>query len=227
MNVFSAGEKSLSSVERLYEATKKMAISYELKPGARINEVELANRLGGSRTPLREALNRLVAEGFLTFRRRQGFYCREFQPRNIHELYQLRSVIECAAARLACEHASEEELDQLSEFLDETGLGLSETQTEKLVSFDEHFHEAIMSMTRNAEMIRVLENVNARIKFFRWLDMESRRDSTQIEHRQILDAIRQRDSGLAAECVGAHIARRMDQITEACKVGYSRIYLVT
>ena len=227
MNAPSAEEESLSSVERLYEATKEMAISYQLKPGARVNEVKLADLLGGSRTPLREALNRLVAEGFLTFRRRQGFYCREFQPRDIHELYQFRSVIECAAARLACEHASEEEFDRSSKFLDETGLGHSEKQVEKLVLLDEHFHESIMSMTRNAEMIRVLKNVNARIKFFRWIDMESRRDSTQIEHRQVLDAIRQRDPDLAAERIGAHIVRRMDQITTACKEGYSRIYLVT
>ena len=85
---------SVSHAERLYSAIRDMTIAYRIKPGERLNEVELARQLGGSRTPLREALNRLAAEGFLTFRRSQGFYCREFKPREIHELYQLRSIIE-------------------------------------------------------------------------------------------------------------------------------------
>ena len=217
--------KSRSSVDRLYEAVKGMSVAYELKPGERLNEGAMAKRLGASRTPLREALNRLNAEGFLTFEVGKGFFCREFRPREIFELYQLRSVLEQAAVRLACQMASEEEIDGLARFIHDTGPDDGGRSPEELVSLDEHFHETLMAMVRNAEMLRVLRNVNARIKFFRWIDMEQRRKETQSEHGLILAALRERDPELAAERMGRHIERRLDQITAAIKEGYSRIYL--
>ncbi|MCP5370954.1 MAG: GntR family transcriptional regulator [Hyphomicrobiales bacterium] len=217
--------RALSSVDRLYAAVKDMAIAFAFKPGERINEVELARRLGASRTPLREGLNRLVAEGFLTFERGRGFFCREFKAREIFELYQLRTVIEVAAVRLACEQAGEAEVEALADFLDRTGPESGGRSSEELVALDEHFHEGIMALTRNAEMAKVLANVNARIKFFRWIDMDTKRRQTQNEHRAILDALRARDADLAAGLVQDHIGRRLDQITAAIKEGYSRIYM--
>jgi len=218
-------EKPESSVNRAYAVIKEMAIAYHFKPGERINEVALAGKLGASRTPLREALNRLVSESFLTFEKGRGFFCREFKPREIFELYQLRSTLESAAARVACELASDDELAEITRFLDETGADNPSRSVEDLVALDEHFHEQVMALARNAEMLNVLRNVNARIKFFRWIDMESRRRGTQSEHRAILDAIAARDPVLADERMKAHIALRLDQITAAIKEGYSRIYL--
>jgi len=217
--------KALSSVDRLYGTVKEMAIAFEFKPGERINEVELARRLGASRTPLREALNRLVAEEFLTFERGRGFFCRELKAREIFELYQLRSVIEVAAVRLACEQANETEVDELTDFLDCTGPDSGGRSSEELVALDEFFHERIMALTRNAEMARILANINARIKFFRWIDMDTKRKATQSEHRAILEALRARDADVAARHMEDHIARRLDQITAAIKEGYSRIYM--
>jgi len=217
--------KALSSVDRLYGTVKEMAIAFEFKPGERINEVELARRLGASRTPLREALNRLVAEEFLTFERGRGFFCRELKAREIFELYQLRSVIEVAAVRLACEQANETEVDELTDFLDRTGPDSGGRSSEELVALDEFFHERIMALTRNAEMARILANINARIKFFRWIDMDTKRKATQSEHRAILEALRARDADVAARHMEDHIARRLDQITAAIKEGYSRIYM--
>ncbi len=127
--------------------------------------------------------------------------------------------------RLACQRASEEEIDGLANFIHETGPDDGGRSPEDLVSLDEHFHETLMAMVRNAEMLRVLRNVNARIKFFRWIDMEQRRKETQSEHGMILAALRERDPELAAERMGRHIERRLDQITAAIKEGYSRIYL--
>ena len=119
MNV--PARKNPSRAESLYLAVKDMAILFKFKPGERINEVDLARRLGASRTPLREALNRLVAEGFLVFRQDRGFFCRELKPREMLELYQFRAVLEAAAVRLACEQATEEEVADLARFLLENG----------------------------------------------------------------------------------------------------------
>ena len=84
-----------------------------------------------------------------------------------------------------------------------------------------------MLLSRNMEMCRTLKNINARIRYFRWVDMESKRAETQHEHRAIVQALTARDSDLAAQHMNAHIARRLDQITAAIKESYSRIYLVS
>ncbi len=223
--MWESGTKTSGSVDRLYAAVKEMAISFRFEPGQRVNEVAVAQHLGASRTPLREALNRLVAEGFLTYKRGRGFFCREFKPREIFELYQFRSVLEIAAVRLACEQATEAEVDELDRFLRDTGPEAGGRTSEELVALDEFFHERIMALTRNAEMTRVLANVNARIKFFRWIDMDTKRIETQREHGEILEALRDRDADLAGRRMGDHIAKRLDQITAAIKEGRSRIRL--
>ncbi len=220
-------KKTQSRAESLYIAVKDMAISFKFKPGERINEVDLARRMGASRTPLREALNRLVAEGFLVLKQGRGFFCRDLKPREMFELYQFRAVLEVAAVRLACEQATEQEVAELMQFLDETGPDEDGQTSEELVTLDEYFHEKIMALSRNMEMSKTLENVNARIKYFRWVDMDSKRKTTQKEHRAIVEALMARDADLAAQRMNAHIAKRLDQITAAVKESYSRIYLVT
>ena len=215
-----------SRAESLYLAVKEMAIQFQFKPGERINEVELAGSLGASRTPLREALNRLVAEEFLVLKPRRGIFCRDLKPREMFELYQFRAILEVAAVRLACENATEEDVNELSSFLDETGPETDGRSSQELVAFDEYFHEKITVLSRNREMIRTLKNINARIKYFRWVDMDSKRHGTQSEHWAIVQALKVADADLAAELMNAHISRRLDQITAAVKESYTRIYLV-
>lgn len=218
-------KKNLSRAESLYLSIKDMAILFKFKPGERINEVDLARRLGASRTPLREALNRLVAEGFLVQKQDRGFFCRDLKPREMFELYQFRAVLEVAAVRLACEQATEQEVADLAQFLDDTGPGEGGRSSEELVALDEYFHQKLMALSRNMEMAKTLENINARIKYFRWVDMDSKREETQREHRDIVRALMARDADLAARHMNSHIARRLDQITAAIKESYSRIYL--
>lgn len=220
-----AAEKQKSSVDRVYRAVLDRAVSFRLKPGERVNEVALARELDTSRTPLREALNRLVSEGFLSFERGRGFFCRTFQPRDVFELYQVRIALETFAARTACAEASDDQIAELSRFLDETGTEQDDRTSKELLSFDERFHEAIMAFTGNGEMLRLLRNVNQRIRFFRWIDMEARRPRTQGEHRLILDAIAARDPNRAALAMRQHIELRGEEISQAIKEGLSRLYL--
>lgn len=218
-------QASGSSVVRLYDELKKMAIGFQLRPGERINEAALAEALGASRTPLREALNRLVAEGFLSFERGRGFFCRSLDVAEIYNLYELRRAIECHAVRQVCLSASDEDLDKLGEFLHTTGPEPSGYTIEELVRFDEHFHERLTELSTNTEMLKVLRNVNERLAFVRWIDMEERRPTTQQEHLAILAAVIARDPEEASRLMDLHIVRRLDQITSAVREGYSRIYV--
>lgn len=216
-----------SVVERVYERVRAMAIAYELKPGERVNEVEVARRLGASRTPLREALNRLSAEGLLRFTPGKGYFCRDLDVEEVFQLYELRKSIEIAAVRLAVARARDEDIDALLAFLAKTGPDPGARSTVELVHLDEAFHERLVAMSGNLQMLRVLANVNARIRFVRWIDMDRRdRRKTQSEHRDVLRALRRRDADACIALLEKHIDRRVDDITAALKEGYAQIYML-
>lgn len=218
--------RSESVVDRVYEELKNMAVSYAFRPGERLNEGDIARRLGVSRTPLREALNRLNTEGFLSFMPGRGFFCRQLDAQEIFDLYEFRKGLEIASARLAIARAQPEQIDALLAFLDETGPDPGERTAVELVDLDERFHEGLVEMSRNAEMLRVLRNVNARIRFVRWIDMDRlNRSKTQREHRDILLAMKARDEEACVSLLERHIDRRLDEITSAIKEGYAQIYM--
>ena len=113
--------KNAGVAKGIYPIVKNMAVAFEFKLGERINEVDFARRLGASRTPLREGLNRLVAEGFLVMKQGRGFFCRDLKPREMSELYQFRALLEVAGVRLACEQTTEQEVADIAHFLHQTG----------------------------------------------------------------------------------------------------------
>ena len=214
-----------SSVNRVYETVKDMSVGFEMRPGERINEVLLSEQLGASRTPLREALNRLVAENLLSFERGRGFFCRDLNPQEILDLYELRRVIEEAAVRRIAETGPAERLAGLMQFLKETGPDEGDRDVRELVRLDEHFHEALVDCAGNAEMTRTLRGLNERIRFVRWIDMENRRRETQGEHLALLQALLDGNRDLALQRLGSHIGKRQDQIMEVVRESLARIYL--
>jgi len=213
------------SVDRIYRVVKARAIAFALRPGERLNEVALARELNVSRTPLREALNRLVAEEFLRWLPRRGYVVRELDSKEVFDLYEFRAALEVSAAMLACERASDDELEELSKFVESRSKNADESDTLRVVGLDEEFHERLVALSGNQEMVRVLRNVNARIRFVRWIDMEKgRRKITQGEHAAVLNALKKRDANAVAHCLRDHITHRLDQIAEVIGEGYLRIY---
>lgn len=216
------------TVDRVYEELKNRAISYAIKPGSRLNEGEVARELGVSRTPVREALNRLTVAGFLSFTPSQGFFRKPFDPTEIFDLYEMRQAIEVASVRLAVDRAPDEALQEVDEFLTVSAACSGDERVDRLVGLDEQFHERIVRLSGNAEMLSSLLNINDRIRFFRWVAMGTgSRRNTQGEHRQVLSALQARDAEQAATILHAHIARRRDQIVAQVREGYARIYVGT
>lgn len=217
-----AGNKG--RVDELYRTLRQMAVNFRLRPGERVNEVAIAAELGASRTPLREALNRLAAEGFLTLERGRGFVCRKLQTGDVYDLFQMRVALETYAVRLAVDNASDDDLASIVAFLDSTSID-QDYSLEEVVAFDEDFHESLAQLTGNKELVHTLRNINARIRFFRWVDMEERRPRTQSEHRAILAAIQSREKNRAVHLMEAHIERRSDEIADALKECYAKLFI--
>jgi len=215
-----------SVVDRIYQTMKGLVVSYALKPGERVNEVEYSKQLGVSRTPLREALNRLGTEGLLDFIPKRGYFSRNLNPKEIFDLYELRKAIEVSGIRLATRLATDEKIGALARFLGDVEFGAESRTGEELAELDETFHERLLEMSGNAEMLRVLRNVNSRIRFVRWTNWDQvSRTKSRADHRAVVSALRLRNEQEAVEILEKHISRRMDQITSAIKERLSHIYL--
>jgi DNA-binding GntR family transcriptional regulator len=224
--------KSESNVDRIYEALRRMAADFAFKPDARINESALASDLNASRTPIREALNRLVAEGFLTFRSGRGFFCRSLSPELVMDLYEARVAVEIEAVRLACERGSDADITALQQDLAEIAPDYTpEADPEKLLAMDELFHLRLCALSGNAELARMLTNLNDRIRYLRLIDLRRLRNTATGKqsmisaHRHILDAVASRNPTEATARMRAHIERRRDGATQAVREAYAQLYV--
>ncbi len=213
-------------VEDIYDQLKTMAVGYRLRPGDRLNEVTLSRELGVSRTPLREALNRLVAENLFDFRAGAGFFCRGLDPQTVFDLYELRQITEAAAARLACERASDADLQSLSDDLLTRGIATAGLTVAEACARDEAFHMGVARLGSNAVLVTQLSRINERIRYVRWVSLSlGRLRKSKDEHVALMQALLDRDADQAATIINAHIGKRMDQVTEVVRHGISNIYM--
>ena len=212
-----------TTVERVYEQVKAMAISFEFPPGARVNELAVAKQIGVSRTPLREALNRLTADGFLTFSSQRGFFRKALSVKAVEDLYEWREQLELGVVRLALERATETALDEVEAFLKSSAP--AGANSKELLAFDEEFHRRLAALTGNAEISDALRSINDRMRFMRWVELERRGSDLLDDHHAILAALRQKDLPLALKLMSAHVLLPHDQIVAAVKDAFARIYM--
>lgn len=224
--------KRESNVDRVYESLRRMAADFAFKPDQRINESALSKLLGASRTPLREALNRLVAEGFLTFQSNRGFFCRSLTPQYILDLYEARVGVECEALRHACTRASDTEIAALGEALRQMEpVYTSTTDMNEMLEMDEEFHVRLARLSQNSELVRMLRNINDRIRYIRLIDLQRMRDRAEdtpgdlSAHRTILTALQARDAAAADAAMRGHIEKRREEATEAVRIAFSQLYV--
>ncbi len=214
------------NVDRIYEDVKRMTTGFMLKPDEKLNEQAMARKLGASRTPLREALNRLVSEGFLKYKNGRGFYCRSLGAGQILELYQAREAIECKLVELTCLNASSNDLSDLDKHLKLSRANYREDKMgAELVVIDEEFHMKIAELSNNHELMRILDNLNARVRYVRTIDLEERRVVTPGNHEEILALMIAGNIQAAVEQMRKHIVRSQEEASEAVRKAYMRIYV--
>ncbi len=199
------GRRTLA--DRIYADLKVEIHSFRLVPGDRFSEVETAQRLGVSRTPLREALLRLRNEGFVDVESKAGWFVRPIDFDHIEDLYDLRVVLELAAVgRLCARQSDPPELEELRRFwlVPESQ---RETDGQLVGERDERFHGSLVAATGNREMLRVYTDVTERIRIVRRLDFTrpDRIEATYQEHAKILRAIIARKLDTAQLLLRSHI----------------------
>ncbi|CAM5575016.1 hypothetical protein ATER59S_04964 [Aquamicrobium terrae] len=218
--------RTADSSERAYNTIRKLLVEFRLKPGERINEVKLATNLGVSRTPVREALNRLASEGFVSLTPNRGFFVRSLSTEGLLDLYELRGILECAAFRLMCERAEDTELRRLQSYWEAIVDGYRDQPADVILTEDEGFHMLIAELSGNPEIVAQLASINARIRFIRRIQIEhSSHDRTQISaHSAIVAAAVARDVEKGVELLREHIEMTVSATQRALKDALLRVF---
>ncbi|WP_163269472.1 GntR family transcriptional regulator [Chelativorans alearense] len=179
--------------------------SGRLLPGARLREIEIATRLGISRTPVREAIRRLEADGLVSYLPRIGAVVRQLSYPEVMELYEMRWVLEGTAARLAARSASGVEIEELAEINAEM---IREGQTpQELVTLNRQFHNTLIAAARNRYLVRSVRAIETTLLILGPTTMEdpARVSAAVEEHQAVVNALRGRDEAAAEAMMRAHI----------------------
>lgn len=216
----------MNHAERAYQVLRDKAIRFQLKPGERLLEVELARSLQMSRAPVREAMNRLVTEGLLTVVPNHGFSCRKLSVSEITALYRVRTDLEIGGFYEAAEQPDPLGLDKLAEFWRETTELTDTLSIEALVARDEKYHLQLAALARNEERLAMLQHINARIHFVRQINIENdaRRKSTFAEHFEIITRLQEGDTAGAGAILRRHLMLSADEAKDMIRRGLERIY---
>jgi DNA-binding GntR family transcriptional regulator len=174
-----------------------------LPPGLRLTEADLATRFGVSRTPVRQAMARLEAEGLLTAEPKRGLSVTRPDHHQVVELYVMREILEGAAARLAAQHASETEIAAMEELVEAEPASFQDPAA--LSEINQRLHGLLYLAAHNRYLLRGLGQISATIALLpTLLTLEGRAVQAHAEHLAILAAMKRRDGAAAEEAARAH-----------------------
>jgi DNA-binding GntR family transcriptional regulator len=215
-------------VERLYLDLRDRAMRYEFRPGTRINEQALGREFGVSRAPLREALNRLVAEGLLDFVMNKGFFRKNISVDEVFDLYQVRIALERRAIFLALQRASEAEIDTVRQYWAQVMSRAADMSSDDFLLADEEFHRRLVALARNKELSAFMEVVTRRIHIARHIDIQQSAWNAKAfdAHFEILQLMQDRQKDAALECITEHIDMSMKRAVEITKEMVAKFFLV-
>ncbi|TFZ08536.1 GntR family transcriptional regulator [Ramlibacter humi] len=190
--------------EEVAELLRQRIFRRELEPGGWIDEVKIAQEFGISRTPLREALKVLAAEGLVTMKVRRGAYVTEVSEQDLAEVYHLLSLLESDAAAVVAQKASAAELHELQAL--HKDLEAAVKDREKFFALNERFHMRLLEIAGNRWRNQMVADLRKVMKLHRHNSLlkSGRIGESLAEHRQVMKAIEKRDAGAAMERMQQH-----------------------
>jgi DNA-binding GntR family transcriptional regulator len=185
------------------------------EPGEKLDQSLISSELNVSRTPIREALKVLAAEGFVDILSYRGAYIPKFSKQDVQDIYEVRSIIEHEVVRLAVPLIPDDILQHLEEILKKDGEALQTGDDRQHFESDREFHERIASYCQNKLFIDILENLNNRIIRVRTFAIHqpgTHLQKSHNEHCKILNAMRMRNSNKAARLMQEHLMNSAERI---------------
>ncbi len=188
--------------EKVYYIVKQKILSGEYRPNSHLDEKKLIAELEVSRTPFREAMNRLELENFITIIPRRGFFVTEISIKNINDIFQARHLIEPQLVDCCSDYISKEKLLEIKEKFK----NWDRLSREEFIAVDWEFHYLILKSTNNETLIKIMTNIYEQSQRFRTLITKkvSREENSAQEHIDIIDAILTGDTNKAREACVLH-----------------------
>ncbi|MES2481819.1 MAG: GntR family transcriptional regulator [Pseudomonadota bacterium] len=196
--------------EEVAELLRQRIFQRELEPGSWIDEVKLAQEYGISRTPLREALKVLAAEGLVTMKMRRGAYVTEVSEQDLDEVYHLLSLLESDAAGVVAERASAAELKELAGIHAE--LEAAVANRDLFFRINERFHMRLLEIAGNRWRNQMVADLRKVMKLNRHNSLlkSGRIEESLKEHRAVMTALKRRDAAATVRCMREHFANGLE-----------------
>ena len=191
----------------VFNTLRKAILTGELKPGERLLEIHLANRLGVSRTPIREAIRKLELEGLVNMIPRRGAEVAQITEKSLREVLEVRRALDALCAELACDRITAEEEERLKQACDEFERATETKDATTIAAADVALHDIIVQATGNRRLIQLINNLSEQMYRYRfeYIKDENRHDNLIDEHRMIYESIIRRDKEKAAAAAKLHI----------------------
>jgi len=203
----------------VYRVLKAAILKRRLAPGCKLDEVRLAEELGVSRTPVREAFQRLSSEGLIVLIPHRGAFVTQLTRRDLEELYEMREALEGQAARLAATRVNETRLARLEEIIAAYRTAVSADRRKSIVLLDSRFHEAVARASRNRRLMEAIHSLREQLRILRTTSVAipGRPGRSLEEMSALMEAIRARDPDLAEERMRIHIRSVRDEVLNSWK----------
>ncbi|RAV18956.1 GntR family transcriptional regulator [Paenibacillus contaminans] len=194
---------------------KQQIASGQLNPGDRIVETKLAQELGISQTPVREAIRRLQGEGIITVVPNKGPMVCTLDKKDVFEIYSIRSMLEGLAIRLAVQNASDEEIEEIERFYNKMKDKLMDESVEYLIDDSLHIHETIMILSRHSRLIATYQSISFQILLVnRMLGTKKTKQNEVLQHGELIEALKRREPDEAELTMRKHIYRSYRDFVE-------------
>ena len=202
----------------VFNTLRQAILKGELKPGERLMEIQLANKLGVSRTPVREAIRKLELEGLVLMIPRKGAEVAEITRQDMEDVLEVRTALEELAVKDACDHITDAQLSELKKASSEFKKALLEGKDlVTCADADMHFHNVILSATNNRRLIQMLNNLSEQMYRYRMEYLKDERTHKTLidEHDAIRRALKKHDETKAGAAIRVHIDNQKRSILES------------
>ncbi len=220
-----AANKAEPLIDSVYARLRDLILSNVFRAGQKLVDRDLANQLGVSRTPVREALGRLAMMGLVEARSRRGYYVRQYTAEEMTDLYDFRKILEVNAARLAAQNAEPSHLREFENILIQSEkLAANPANQAKTVKLDLEIHNLIARASGNDSLQEAIHNLMDKVMCFIWVDWVDASVGDPIstaaahrEHQGLIERIIAKDADGAAEHLGVHIDNARDGLAAIIK----------
>ncbi len=191
----------------VFNTLRQAILTGELKPGERLMEIHLANRLGVSRTPIREAIRKLELEGLVTMVPRKGAEVAQITEKSMIDVLEVRRTLDALCAELACDRIDEEGLERLGQACENFEQAVKGGNIKKIAQADVSLHDIIVEATGNKRLVQLINNLSEQMYRYRYeyIKDASQHQNLVREHRIIYNSIRDKDKETASQAAKLHI----------------------